>query len=407
MRTQITDSCYRSQISVIPANWDKPTAPISKKWSIYYRYYDQQFRQDKARWGKLIVLKGMNDCSSLHERQAITKALIEQEMDLLDKQQWNPIRNCFMVGSSGLSHSMTFAEAMEWSFKRITGVPGTLNDMKSAKNYMISSAASLFDQQAFVTYSNLPIGLVKRKHLKEIIDNCYLLNKNYTDKRYNVYRKYLVRFYRELIDADIVESNPAIEIRTKQVVRQLKQVLTDKEAETITNHLYKNHYHFWRFVMVFFYSDARETELMQLRKGENVDIDKQEFVVTILKGKAKRDERKQISNEVVDLWHEILSEAKDGQYLFSAGLKPGSKAIRAEQVGRRWFKYVKRDLRINKTLGSLNHLHITKVSKAIGIKAASASRSHTSTVITMTRYDVDHKQRLLEEVKNAGVKFGN
>jgi len=46
------------------------------------------------------------------------------------------------------------------------------------------------------------------------------------------------------------------------------------------------------------------------------------------------------------------------------------------------------------------------VSEAVGIRAAAASRSHTTPVITMTRYDVGHKKRLLDEVRNAGVKFG-
>ena len=47
------------------------------------------------------------------------------------------------------------------------------------------------------------------------------------------------------------------------------------------------------------------------------------------------------------------------------------------------------------------------VADALGVQAAAASRSHTTPVITMTRYDVNSKKRLLDEVKQAGVKFGN
>lgn len=406
MLHQITQSCSRSKISVVPANWQTKRASTTTKWKIYYRYYDQQFKNDKSLWGKMFVLKGMNATDNLEERQEITKALIEQEMDMLDNRLWNPITLRYMVVGSASKSNMTLAEALRFALKKTNGVHKVLTDIRSVVNGFLNSASMLFDENSMMPYSMLPIADVKRKHVKEILDNCYNINTKFTDKRYNKYKAYLSKLYRELIDDELVETNVFTDIRPKAELKPLKEVLTDREAFLINKYLRENCYTFWRFVQIFFYSDARETELANLKK-KDVDFANQEFVVTVIKGHKKRQEVKQISNEVWDLWQELLADTEDNDYLFSKGLKPGKVPIQADQFGRRWNRYVKGQMGIDKDLRSLNHLHLTKVSEAIGIKAAAASRSHSTPVITMTRYDVGHKKRLLDEVKNAGIKFGN
>ena len=418
MRKQITPTCSRSQISVVPANWNKANASAAKKWKIYYRYYDSQFVNDKAMWGKMFVLKGMNDVKLLSEKQAITKALIEQESDLLDNRLFNPITRRYMDGSTQVQGGMTFKEAMVWACDKIEGVKGTKVELHSSLKGILQSAETIFNQDVMLTMADTPINHIKRRHIKEMLDNCYNVRRdrrtkelNFSSKRYNVYKKHIARFYRELVDAEIVETNIAADIRSKPVVKPLKEILTDEEADVISNHLHEVHYKFWRFVILFFYSDCRLSEFVQLKKDARVSLDKQEFIVTVIKGKARRQVEKQISNEVLYLWQELMNEAKDGEYLFSTSAAPGNEFVGAARASKRWHKYVKigkedGGLGINKDLRSLNHLHLTKVSEAVGIKAAAASRSHTTPVITMTRYDVGHKKRLLDEVRNAGVKFG-
>lgn len=402
---QITQSCFRSEFSVTPANWNTQRASVTKKWRIFYRYYDNQFRHNKDLWGKMFPIKGMNHVKTLEEKQALTRALIDAEKDLLDNRLWNPVTLQFMGNSALANKNMTLAQALRYALNKTNGVQNVLTDIKSVVNGFLKSAAMMFDENCMLPYSALPVVDVKRKHVKDILENCYRINKNFTDNRYNVYKAYLSKLYRELIDDEVVETNVLTYIRPKQVVQKLKEVLTDREAFLINKYLRENCYTFWRFVQIFFYSDARETELGLVRK-EDVNLDTQAFTVTVIKGNKQTQQVKQISNEVWDIWRELLQEANEGDYIFSEGLKPGIRPIRPDQFGRRWNRYVKGQMGIDKDLRSLNHLHLTKVSEAVGIRAAAASRSHTTPVITMTRYDVGHKERLLDEVRNAGVKFG-
>jgi hypothetical protein len=412
MRKQLTPTCSRSKISVTPANWDKPTAPITKKWKIFYRYYDTQFKDDKTKWGQMFVIKkGINDEHVLADRQAIVRALINQETDLLDNRLWNPITLRFMTANGMRVNDMSFKEAMEYAFKKVPGVKASLTGLRSSLTGILKSADTIYDQDLMLSMADMPISQIKRRHIKDMLENCYNINPKFTDKRYNVFMRHTSRFYRELVDDEIVEVNVADGIRTKATIKTMKEVLTPEEEVLIDKTLKEKHYKFWRFVQIFFYADTRLTEFARLKKSNRINLHTQEFVVTVMKGSARREVEKQISNEVVHLWRELLAETKDGEYLFSVGVAPGTQYVRPEKLGNKWYKFVKAPkdeggLGINKDLRNLNHLHLSKVSKAVGIKAASASRSHTNITTTRTRYDVWHTKDLLEVVRKSGVTFG-
>ena len=78
-----------------------------------------------------------------------------------------------------------------------------------------------------------------------------------------------------------------------------------------------------------------------------------------------------IKDIALQLWVEILKDAKPEDYLFSIGLKPGSKKIIREQITRRWNVYVKKKLNILADFYSLKHLNIDETADALDIKDAS------------------------------------
>lgn len=400
--------CSRSELSVIPKNWESKRASLSKNWRIYYRFYDPRFRDNKQEWGRMFNMRGMNKAKSLEERQEITKALIAQEIDLLDVQGWNPITCEFMKSENkdGVHASTGFVDALRFAYEKITASRFVLTDIRSVINGVEASARMLFEKELLINYASIPVSKIRHKHLKEILRNCYQVSKTFTDKRYNRYKDYLNKLFKELLDLDAIEFNPCAELQKLPVVKNRTMVLTPEQEMLINEYLRSKNYNFWRFMMIFFYSDARITELLTVRKDASVDLVNQFFYVTVVKGKNRRQVPKQISNEVLHLWQELWTSAKDGDYLFSKNLVPGVQKIRHDQPARRWARLVKRDLKIPVDFRALNHLHLTKVADALGIQAAAASRSHTTPVITMTRYDVNSKKRLLEEVKQAGVKFG-
>lgn len=189
----------------------------------------------------------------------------------------------------------------------------------------------------------------------------------------------------------------------------MKAILTPEEEIKIDKHLKENHYHFWRFMRLFYDCQARTTEMMQLRKNDRVRIDQQEIIVTVKKGSEVKDDSRIISKEMIYLWKEVWSEAKPGQFLFSKNLKPGDKSIRADQVGRRWAKYVKAKktgLGINKDFYSLKHLSTDKMSADYGLKVASIGAGHTNTGTTRKYYTVGQVNREKEILKQKVVRFG-
>lgn len=412
MNIYTTNGCYFTPLKVLPKNWKKRSSiRKGEKWQIYYRFYDPTTQNNSHLWGKLFRIKGMNVTNDAKERIAITEQLINKETQML-QNFWNPVFAKFMVASAEEKKSrFTVQDALWYGFDKLECTRHVQVDIKSKITGFINAAKLVYDYERFSPVNELPIKELSLTKIYQVLDKCYEINPRFTDATYNKYRAYLSHVFKKLKRYEVIDHNLMLDVETKRTIKKIRKTLTIEEEQLMNEHLYQKDYYFWRFMQIFYYADARETELMKIRNDGTVNIAQQEFIVEIIKGKQRREELKQISNEVVHLWKEIIEEAKPGDYLFSKGLKPGPNAIRPDQIGRRWKRLVKSPiskggLGINKDFRSLNHSHITKVSTALGIKAAAESRGHTTPVITMSVYDVTRKQRLLDEVKNSGVALG-
>ena len=72
-----------------------------------------------------------------------------------------------------------------------------------------------------------------------------------------------------------------------------------------------------------------------------------------------------------------MKQCKTEHYIFSIGLKPGHKPIKAYQIGKRWYRLVKKKLGISADLNSLKHLHTTEVVDLLNeVEAARHNVSH-------------------------------
>ena len=105
------------------------------------------------------------------------------------------------------------------------------------------------------------------------------------------------------------------------------------------------------------------------------------------------------------LWIELLKGAKPEDYLFSVGLKPGSKKIIREQITRRWNVHVKKKLNITPDFYSLKHLNIDETAAALDIKDAAAMAGHTTPVITIAHYALNEKDRQHERLRKVNNSF--
>ena len=163
-------------------------------------------------------------------------------------------------------------------------------------------------------------------------------------------------------------------------------------------------YPFGRFMQIFFHSGARESELMEI-KTFNVDLQNQQFLVVVNKGRSSAEYKKPIKNIVLPLWAEIINKAKEGQYLFSKGLKPGDIPINANQISRRWRNHIKGKLHITADFYSLKHSNLDEISAELSIQDAAKMASHTSIRTTEAHYATNEAQSQMDRLKNMNNSF--
>jgi integrase len=354
----------------------------------------------------------MNKYKTLSDRQGLTTVLLAQELDLIDKRGLNPITKLYPRGPEvihEISPDLPFIQAMKEGRKKMTAGSGTLMDIDCTLNQVEKACGKLWDNAVAGSYLNLTISQISRKHIKYILEQCGRDNPRWSNNRHNRYIDNLSMVFKTLKGFEVIETNPTVEIERLQHIPTTREILTDEEMETIEKSLKSRVYTFWRYMRIFFKSGSRTTELLALKKGPDIMVEKQEFVVIVRKGKKHKRDIRIIHDEVLDLWMEVLEQAKPGEFLFSEGLRPGPRMIRKDQVCRRWNKYVKKDINkvnpekgglgIKKDFYSLKHKNLDGITQAAGIDAAQLAGGHSTPVVTLNNYAVGEKQRQRDRLK--------
>lgn len=399
--------CARSEIKVLPSNWQSDKARTIIPWKIYYRFYDPATKGTKN-WGKQIPLYGMNEYKDLAERQKITEALINQEKELLDEKGYNPISGQFMISTETVFeiHPDTpFIEALRQGLEKLDVVEDVKKDVGYIVNGTERAAKILFDSQIGLRYNVIPISKIESRHMKYILEQCGKLNKRWSNNRHNSYKAHLSMIFNELKELQAINGNPTLGVSTKKKLKKAKEILTPEELAKIDT-LRNNHYNFWRYIRIFFRSGSRTTEMLSL-KFEHVNIKKQEFRVTVKKDGHFREDIRLIGNDVLFLWKELMEEAKPGEYLFARSLKPGQKKIGKSNPCRYWTKYVSASeknggLGIDKNFYYLKSTHSDLIADKISLDHARVVNGHTNENTTRI-YAVGENRRKQERVKNTNV----
>lgn len=417
MLIQLANGCQRSAISVTPSNWDIDIATASertvkallkKEWQVYYRYYDPAFQGNPDLWGKKIPERaGLNRIKDLGARQKAARALIESIKDDLDNQLYNPITKKYHVAPDTVEEitpSMPFADALLKALDLVSAIPKMKSDMKSAINGIKEAAGKLFDKTYQKPYAALKISQVTRRHLVYIFQQCKKDNPRFSANRQNKYRSYLIMLFKELVRVEAVDVNPATDLAIDYThVKKKRAILTDAEALIIDTNLKAWDFYYWRYMRIFYRSGSRTTELLGLTT-DKVDITRQEFTLTIKKGKLYREETRPIPDDVLPLWLEVLQDCEPGNHLFSVGFKPGIRKIGVDNVCKRWKKYVKDGLGIGKEFYSLKHKNLDKIAEQLSIQEAKQAAGHTSERTTGI-YTVGEQQRKVDRLKKISVDF--
>lgn len=283
---------------------------------------------------------------------------------------------------------MFLTKSLDYAFSKLKVEPHTKECVASSLKYIQLSIRAL-------GYNQVEAHRIKRKHIRIIMDHCEQ-ERNLSARSWNAYRTYLAMLFEQLLDYELVEENPVLQLRKKQEDEIIRDTLTLEQRRLVVNHLKETDPVFLRFIQIFFHSGARRTELFSLRI-ENVYLDKGYYQIFVKKGRKKRWVTKVIKEIALPYWREQIGDHLSG-YVFSVGLLPGNNPIRPEQVTRRWKRHVKDKLGITADLYSLKHLNTDEISAELSLIEAAKHNSHT---IQMAKkhYAVNETMRELERVR--------
>lgn len=409
-RILLPGGCSMSQPSIHPANWKQITASVSKKWYIFYRFYDPIHKPE----GKPKLLKGMNDYKTAESRRQATQTILDDEMSLL-KSGWNPVTDQYvslddMPEAGELNEHTPLPLALRIAQKKLTCAGYTQDDIRSMM-YWVPIAIEQCN------FARLPVGEVKKKHIRAILDKCsgiksrvapetkeVITVKEWSNHKFNKYRSYLMILFSEIAEAEAIEQNPCRDMKKRKKTKRIRQTLTKQERFRTDALLRWFVYEFWRFLHIFFHSGCRESEMMLLQ-GKHVNLEAKTFVRMVLKGQSYEEKEGTIKDIALEFWKEAMEGCGPEDYLFSKRFQPGALPINPRQIGRYWKRWVKRLLGITADFYSLKHSNTTETSKALGAKAAAKHNGQEGEAMVIQIYDVDYALRMQNEIRQINNPF--
>lgn len=405
---ELPNNCRMGEIKYYPSDWKTSKADFRLSWKISYWFYDDNLKERKK-----IVHKDFNKITSLKGKQDAVKFLVE----LRTKQLLNGVNPITKLTTvlvpeiiTDISPDTPFIKSLWIAVEKIKVDPNYLIDFKCIIRGVEEAAKVL-------NIHDLPVEQVTRKYIKAILEKCAQLNKRWSNHRHNVYRKILIRLYKELIAMEAVDINPVNDIEIKIETKKEKVLLSEDDWDKINSDLRERHYEFWRAIIIFSCSFSRKTEMFNIQ-GKHVDFKNWDCLYTVKKGTVIREIRRPIIDAVKALWQEMMLTCGPEDYLFSVGLNPGPKHISPTQFNRRWKLHLKdgkdkdgEKFNIKSNLYWLKHKHTTKTMDYLddGDKAldeVSKLNGHTSGRMIKDTYDLNHQKRKNDKVRKMPVSIG-
>lgn len=403
MLIQLKGGCERTEVFISPKNYKslKSKSDLKKFWFVECRFYDPRF-EEKYPKGFPYRIKFSSSGSTLPEMKRTAEIYKEEMEHSLDNAHYNPITKTFYnVSSNHLSPDLHLIPALNAVREKLSVSEHHSKQLRCCINRIEKILPIL-------RYEYMPVSEFKIWHIKNILDELKL-----TNSVYNKFRAYLKRMFRELIEYGCVFHNPCTDISKRMEVVKVREVLSDEKFKVVHNYLEENHYNFFRYAKIFFYSGGRSSELLRVQK-KHCNLEKQEYQVLIKKGKTYTWETKIIIPQALPYWREILNLCKsDEDYLFTKCQLPSEKPIRPTAITRQWSRLVKNgeiyDINGNRVVVTedfyaLKHLFLDKLDKisnetpVIDINFAQQMANHRSNRTTGI-YAVGRKQRANEILK--------
>jgi integrase len=358
---------------------------LSKSWFVYFRYNKVLFR----------FKYGINYIDNYKKRE-IEANLLRDALHQKLKEGWNPQIPDVITAQSNLTliDALSFAIDKKKSsigVKTLSGYSGTIKFVKDAVKAL--------------DMSQLPIVDTKRVHIKLIMEKAKEQRK-WTNNAYNKHLNHLKAIMSELIQWDIIETNPAHKINNMAVAESRANVpASDKDFQKIKIEMQNNHRNFWNFCSTIFYTGIRPEEILKITLGM-IDLSNSKITLPAEITKTNKERIVPINQHLSEILHSMKFEnLPEYFYLFGSfrqqgkgnvGAKldfiPGSTKLKRDTATKRWERIVKKGLGIDMNLYAMKKHGANKMILAgVSIDALKDLFGHTSQVTTQI-YITDLKE---------------
>ncbi|WP_273084520.1 tyrosine-type recombinase/integrase [Capnocytophaga gingivalis] len=384
MITNTIRGCSYTELWVSPANWQKATKKdLDKDWYVQCIFFDPRYEKKYPKG--FPYRKKANKPQTIEERKALISFLLKNIPQQFNNG-YNPITKKYMnLRDEGLYPDLLFIEAFKRALEIKSGTKSHLYNIKRAIERLEKASEALGMQY-------IKIKDLRRVDLKIMLDYLQL-----PDKYYNKFVIYFSSLYRVLIEYECCESNITRDIYPKKTFKEPRLVLEKNELDKIRKHLEETHPEFYRYMMIFLYSGARNTELFRLQR-KDVDLDKQEFVILLEKGGQYKRCTKVILSPALEHWKEVCEECQSpDDYLFSLNFVPSKKMGNTEIVTRFWKRNVKDKLGIEADFYALKHYMLDNLDSDTAMLLASHTNKNTTAIYQVNKAKKDRE--MLKQLK--------
>ena len=384
MITNTIQGCSYTELWVSPANWQKATKKdLDKDWYVQCIFFDPRYGKKYPKG--FPYRKKANKPQTIEERKALISFLLKNIPQQFNNG-YNPITKKYMnLRDEGLYPDLLFIEAFKRALEIKSGTKSHLYNIKRAIERLEEASEALGMQY-------IKIKDLRRVDLKIMLDYLQL-----PDKYYNKFVIYFSSLYRVLIEYECCESNITRDIYPKKTFKEPRLVLEKNELDRIKELLEKTHPEFYRYMMIFLYSGARNTELFRLQR-KDVDLDKQEFVILLEKGGQYKRCTKVILTPALEYWREVCEECQSpDDYLFALNFVPSKKMGHTEIVTRFWKRNVKDKLGIEADFYALKHYMLDNLDSDTAMLLASHTNKNTTAIYQVNKAKKDRE--MLKQLK--------
>jgi integrase len=381
------------------ANYTIPKiSKTSKYWYVHFRYEGKQYRI-KHSYNRIVDLK---------ERQIYFEELAKELLKDL-KAGWNPT----VAEVVNQKNDLALIPALRFSLekKAPTISKKTLSEYTGSVNF-IETAVNKLGMQAF------KITDVKRVHVKLIIEKAKE-QREWTNKAHNKHLNHFKAVLSELIQWDIIEVNPAFNVKNLPVAAaDANNPASLEDIERIKKELQMNHANFYTFVISLFHTGIRPAELLQIRLS-NINLERKEITLDAENTKTNKKRIVPINDHLLKYYESMdFQNLPKDYYLFGSFREegkgnigkledfiPAPTKIKRDTATRRWETIVKKGLGIDATLYSMKHHGANaKILAGVNLDALKDLFGHTSKLMT-EKYVTDLKEINRREIINKSPDF--